>query len=35
MIAPRLSCARGTEIPARYFRLALSIVKEEGEPLAA
>jgi len=35
MIAPRLSCARGREIPARYFRLALSIVKEEGEPLAA
>jgi RimJ/RimL family protein N-acetyltransferase len=24
LIAPRLSCARGTEIPARYFRLELA-----------
>jgi RimJ/RimL family protein N-acetyltransferase len=35
MIAPRLSCARGTEIPARYFRLVISIVEDEDEPLAA
>jgi RimJ/RimL family protein N-acetyltransferase len=33
MIAPRLSCARGAEIPARYFRLELA--KEESEALAA
>ena len=33
IIAPRVSCARGTEIPARYFRLEL--VKEESEALAA
>jgi len=37
MIAPRLSCARGTEIPARYFRLVLSVIEgeDEDEPLAA
>jgi len=35
MIAPRLSCARGTEIPARYFRLVLADVGNAGEVLAA
>lgn len=33
LIAPRLSCARGTEIPARYFRLELT--KKQSEALAA
>lgn len=33
LIAPRLSCARGTEIPARYFRLELA--REERKALAA
>ena len=33
MIAPRLSCARGVEIPARYFQLRLMDV--EGAALAA
>jgi RimJ/RimL family protein N-acetyltransferase len=33
MIAPRLSCARGFEIPARYFRLELT--NESEEALAA
>jgi RimJ/RimL family protein N-acetyltransferase len=33
LIAPRLSCARGTEIPARYFRLELAW--EERKELAA
>ena len=32
-IAPRLSCARGVEIPARYFRLELAA--RETEALAA
>jgi RimJ/RimL family protein N-acetyltransferase len=35
MIAPRLSCARGTEIPARYFRLALAATADKAESLAA
>lgn len=35
MIAPRLSCARGIEIPARYFRLQLAEAKVEAEALAA
>ncbi len=35
MIAPRMSCARGTEIPARYLRLVLASIKNEGEPMAA
>lgn len=35
MIAPRLSCARGMEIPARYFRLGLAAVAEGEEVLAA
>ena len=30
MIAPRLSCARGVEIPARYFRLELADEAEEA-----
>ena len=34
IIAPRLSCARGVEIPARFFRLQLS-VDGQDEPLAA
>jgi RimJ/RimL family protein N-acetyltransferase len=34
LIAPRLSCARGVEIPARYFRLELA-AGVEGEALAA
>ena len=33
LIAPRRSCARGTEIPARYFRLELA--REEPKALAA
>src|SRR5919107_2449856 len=33
IIAPRLSCARGVEIPARYFRLELA--SEVSEALAA
>jgi RimJ/RimL family protein N-acetyltransferase len=33
IIAPRLSCARGAEIPARYFRLELAAA--EAEALAA
>ena len=35
MVAPRLSCARGVEIPARYFRLALAGESEVEEVLAA
>ena len=35
MIAPRLSCARGMEIPARYFRLELVGFEHEDETLAA
>lgn len=34
VIAPRLSCARGVEIPARYFRLELDAAKGE-EAMAA
>ena len=30
MIAPRLSCARGVEIPARFFRLELADESEEA-----
>lgn len=33
MIAPRLSCGRGDEIPARFFRLELA--RQEREALAA
>ena len=35
MIAPRLSCARGVEIPARFFRMELASLKDEDESLAA
>jgi RimJ/RimL family protein N-acetyltransferase len=39
LIAPRLSCARGTDVPARLMRLRLdaaAVVEEEAEePLAA
>jgi hypothetical protein len=34
LIAPRMSCARGTEIPARLMRLQLGAL-EEAEALAA
>ena len=34
IIAPRMSCARGIEIPARFFRLELAAQNEE-EALAA
>ena len=38
LVAPRLSCARGTEVPARLMRLQLgsaAIEEEDDEPLAA
>jgi RimJ/RimL family protein N-acetyltransferase len=35
IIAPRLSCARGSEVPARLMRLRLGAVIEEDEVLAA
>ena len=35
MIAPRLSCARGEDIPARFFRLQLASVENQEEVLAA
>jgi len=37
IIAPRLSCARGTEVPARLMRLRLAeqAVEEEAKALAA
>jgi RimJ/RimL family protein N-acetyltransferase len=35
IIAPRLSCARGTDVPARLMRLALVAGVEEDEALAA
>jgi RimJ/RimL family protein N-acetyltransferase len=35
IIAPRLSCARGTEVPARLMRLRLGPAIEEDEVLAA
>jgi RimJ/RimL family protein N-acetyltransferase len=35
IIAPRLSCARGAEVPARLMRLRLGAVIEEDEVLAA
>ncbi len=37
IIAPRMSCARGTEVPARLMRLRLGIESEteEEEALAA
>lgn len=35
IVAPRLSCARGTEVPARLMRLRLKAAVEEEEALAA
>jgi hypothetical protein len=37
LIAPRMSCARGTEVPARLMRLQLAAQagEEEDEALAA
>jgi RimJ/RimL family protein N-acetyltransferase len=35
LIAPRMSCARGAEVPARLMRLRLARVEERREPLAA
>jgi RimJ/RimL family protein N-acetyltransferase len=35
IVAPRLSCARGIEVPARLMRLRLAVEVEEGEALAA
>lgn len=35
VIAPRMSCARGEEIPARFFRLQLRAVDAEAAALAA
>jgi RimJ/RimL family protein N-acetyltransferase len=35
IIAPRMSCARGAEVPARLMRLRLVAAEEEDEVLAA
>lgn len=35
LIAPRLSCARGEEVPARLMRLQLAGTAREDRPLAA
>jgi hypothetical protein len=38
IVAPRMSCARGSEVPARLMRLRLQAdapVEQEEEPLAA
>jgi RimJ/RimL family protein N-acetyltransferase len=35
IVAPRMSCARGAEVPARLMRLRLSADPEEAEALAA
>ena len=35
IIAPRMSCARGEEVPARLMRLRLNAAAEAGEALAA
>jgi RimJ/RimL family protein N-acetyltransferase len=35
IVAPRMSCARGAEVPARLMRLQLSAAVVEAEPLAA
>jgi RimJ/RimL family protein N-acetyltransferase len=35
IVAPRMSCARGTEIPARLMRLQLAAQVEQDEALAA
>ena len=35
LIAPRMSCARGTEVPARLMRLRLNAAEEQEAALAA
>jgi RimJ/RimL family protein N-acetyltransferase len=36
IVAPRLSCGRGVEVPARLMRLQLNAaIEEDEEPLAA
>jgi RimJ/RimL family protein N-acetyltransferase len=35
LVAPRMNCARGEEVPARLMRLRLGVEAEEGEALAA
>ena len=35
IIAPRMSCARGQEVPARLMRLQLRVAEQEDEALAA
>jgi RimJ/RimL family protein N-acetyltransferase len=35
VVAPRMSCARGTEVPARLMRLSLGLAADEDEALAA
>jgi hypothetical protein len=35
VIAPRMSCARGEEVPARLMQLRLDGASEEDEALAA
>ena len=35
LIAPRMSCARGREVPSRLMRLKLTAVEAEAEALAA
>jgi hypothetical protein len=35
IVAPRLSCARGQEVPARLMRLQLRNIVAEHEALAA
>ena len=35
IVAPRMSCARGTEVPARQMRLKLREAEAEGQALAA
>lgn len=35
IVAPRMSCARGVEVPARLMRLRLQAAEEEGEEALA
>ena len=35
IVAPRMSCARGAEVPARLMRLRLQAAEEEGEEALA
>jgi RimJ/RimL family protein N-acetyltransferase len=35
IIAPRANCARGSEVPARYFRLELGEIQSGVEAIAA